>query len=237
MINPTVHLRICLSIHQRDCLFPPIEHPPPPLHCITFNWIPAMKFHPWHCSLFLCPFFPYCIKSRDHFAAILSRRLSLNSPHPNVSLFAYASITQRLLRQCLRTFVHTHQTFWIKRSWTKSWEKKRDTLFPKWIGYAQQSSFHLVVKCVLRAWNVITLQAKEYTPTPIVYVSTSSWAIRAIHIVTRNVAPCFHADLYISRSVNKMMKAYDISLDMILNYFIFERFISNIPFLCFTLVK
>lgn len=98
---------------------------PPPLHWyITFNWIPTMKFHPWHCSLFLCPFFPHCIKSRDHFAAILSRRLSLNSPHPNVSLFAYASITQRLFRQYPRTFMHTHRTFWIKRSWTKSWTKK-----------------------------------------------------------------------------------------------------------------
>lgn len=141
MINPTVHLRICLSTHQRDCLFfPPIEHPPPLFTGILLLIeFPRWNFIPDTALFFSLPF-PLIVLSREtisqtsFLAGFLSARLTHRVPfRPTPLSLSFFSDN---------TFMHT-QGSWIKRRWTKSWAKKRDTLFPKRIEHAQQSSFHL----------------------------------------------------------------------------------------------
>lgn len=118
MINPTIHLRICLSIHQRDCLFSPHQVTSSSslsLHCILlliefprWNFIPDATL--FVSSLFLFRFFLYCIKSRDHFTAILSRRLSLGSTHP-LRPFLSTPVPDFSFFSDNCTLVHTRRAF------------------------------------------------------------------------------------------------------------------------------
>lgn len=180
MINPTVHLRICLSIHQRDCLFfPPIEHHLSHFTCILLLIeFPRWNFIPQHCSLFLSPFPPppHCIKSRDHFAAILSHRLSLSSTHPRrpcvpfrLSLYHSASFQTLAAPSCTRVGLLNITQL------GKVTTKKRDTPFPKRIRYAQQFPFYL--KAHLCAWNAVALQVRR------IYANVDCLRL---NVVTRN---------------------------------------------------
>lgn len=100
--------------------FPPSSLLSPPLHWyITFNWIPAMKFHPRHCSLSLFFSLPssLIVLSREtilqpsFLAGLLSARLTPCIPSMPVPVSFCSD-------NC--TFMYTRRALWIKRSWTKS---------------------------------------------------------------------------------------------------------------------
>jgi len=145
MINSTIHLRICLSIHQRDCLFSlhqATSSSSPSLHCILlliefprWNFIPDATL--FASSLFLFRFFPYCIKSRNHFTAILSRQLSLGSTHPFRSLLVY--ICTLVSSQTIVPSYTCVGLFWVQCSRTKS---RRDTSFSKWMESSMCNNSH-----------------------------------------------------------------------------------------------
>lgn len=175
--RPFAHLLIYPSAWLP--FFPSHRAPPLPLHLyITFNWIPAMKFHPQHCSLFLSPFPPppHCIKSRDHFAAILCHRLSLSSTHPRrpcvpfrLSPYHSASFQTLAAPSCTRVGLLNITQL------GKVTTKKRDMPLPKRIRYAQQFPFYL--KAHLCAWNAVALQVRR------IYANVDCLRL---NVVTRN---------------------------------------------------
>lgn len=147
-----------------------------------------MKFHPRHYSLFLSPFFPHCIKSRDHFAAILSLSLTHLPPFPPRPLRPFSSMSVSLsFFSDSRIFMYTRRAFWIKRSW-QSHKEARHIVSETDRNSMRNNvpSFYLEVY----AWNAVALQAEKYIPMPIVCISQTS--SRAIHIMTWDIAFCFY---------------------------------------------
>lgn len=107
MINPSICAFAYLFI-SATAFF--LRQKPLPTLYIIFNWIPAMKFHPRHRLLL-----SHRIKSRDHFAAILSRSgflLTQLTHPPGICSRSYQSASSQ-------TIVHSYTratAFWIKHN-------------------------------------------------------------------------------------------------------------------------
>lgn len=114
MINPTVHLRICLSIHQRDCLFfPPIEH-----HLSHFTGIllliefPRWNFIPNTALFFSLPF-SLIVLSRETILQPFpfSPVSQLDSPPSPLRPFSPKSVSLSFFSDNRSTFMYTRRAF------------------------------------------------------------------------------------------------------------------------------